>query len=101
MCVMFPTRAHVLTEKKEEVLEWRSKPVSERMSYALIKGIDKFIVADTEEARLQYARPLEVIEGPLMSGMSIVGDLFGVGMSRDVHTRVCVRRDGRVPLMHF
>ncbi len=59
--------------------EWRSLPVSERLSYALVKGIDAHIVADTEEARLQYARPIQVIEGPLMDGMNVVGDLFGSG----------------------
>ncbi len=59
--------------------EWRSLPVAERLSYALVKGIDADIVADTEEARHNYARPIEVIEGPLMDGMDIVGDLFGSG----------------------
>jgi 5-methyltetrahydrofolate--homocysteine methyltransferase len=59
--------------------EWRSLPVAERLSYALVKGIDADIVTDTEEARLQFARPIEVIEGPLMDGMNVVGDLFGSG----------------------
>ncbi len=59
--------------------EWRSLPVAERLSYALVKGIDADIVADTDEARHNYARPIEVIEGPLMDGMDIVGDLFGSG----------------------
>ncbi len=59
--------------------EWRSLPVAERLSYALVKGIDADIVADTEEARQLFARPIEVIEGPLMDGMDIVGDLFGSG----------------------
>jgi 5-methyltetrahydrofolate--homocysteine methyltransferase len=58
---------------------WRSAPVEERLSHALVKGIVDFIEQDTEEARLKYGRPLLVIEGPLMSGMSIVGDLFGAG----------------------
>ncbi len=58
---------------------WRSVPVEERLSHALVKGIVDFIEQDTEEARLKYGRPLAVIEGPLMSGMSIVGDLFGAG----------------------
>jgi 5-methyltetrahydrofolate--homocysteine methyltransferase len=58
---------------------WRSAPVEERLSHALVKGIVDFIEQDTEEARLKYGRPLAVIEGPLMSGMSIVGDLFGAG----------------------
>jgi 5-methyltetrahydrofolate--homocysteine methyltransferase len=58
---------------------WRDAPVEERLSHALVKGIVDFIDADTEEARQKFARPLEVIEGPLMSGMSVVGDLFGAG----------------------
>ena len=60
------------TEAKEEA-QWRSLPVEDRLSHALIKGIVDFIDADTEEARQKYATPLEVIEGPLMKGMSIVG----------------------------
>ncbi len=59
--------------------EWRKGTVEERLSHALVKGIVDFIDQDTEEARQKYARPLEVIEGPLMAGMSIVGDLFGSG----------------------
>jgi 5-methyltetrahydrofolate--homocysteine methyltransferase len=59
--------------------EWRSLPVTERLSYALVKGIDAHIVEDTEEARQSAARPIEVIEGPLMDGMNVVGDLFGSG----------------------
>jgi len=58
---------------------WRSAPVQERLSHALVKGIVEYIVEDTEEARLNYDKPLEVIEGPLMDGMNIVGDLFGSG----------------------
>jgi 5-methyltetrahydrofolate--homocysteine methyltransferase len=58
---------------------WRAAPVEERLSHALVKGIVDFIEQDTEEARIKYGRPLAVIEGPLMSGMSIVGDLFGAG----------------------
>jgi 5-methyltetrahydrofolate--homocysteine methyltransferase len=58
---------------------WRSGSVQERLSHALIKGITDFIEADTEEARQQYDKPLHVIEGPLMDGMNIVGDLFGAG----------------------
>jgi 5-methyltetrahydrofolate--homocysteine methyltransferase len=65
-------------EAKEEA-HWRTLPVEERLSHALIKGIVDFIDADTEEARQKYAKPIEVIEGPLMKGMSIVGDLFGDG----------------------
>jgi len=60
-------------------LAWRQKPVRERLAHALVKGITDFIVADTEEARLESKRPLDVIEGPLMDGMNTVGDLFGAG----------------------
>ena len=69
------------TDEAEEkkLAEWRSLPVAERLSYALVKGIDAHILDDTEEARLQYPRPIEVIEGPLMDGMNVVGDLFGSG----------------------
>ncbi len=59
--------------------EWRSAPVEERLSHALVKGIVDHIEADAEEARLKYGRPLSVIEGPLMAGMNIVGELFGSG----------------------
>ena len=58
---------------------WRSGPVESRLSHALVKGIDAHVEADTEEARLKYPRPLDIIEGPLMDGMRIVGDLFGAG----------------------
>ena len=58
---------------------WREAPVEERLSHALVKGIVDYIEADTEEARQKMAKPLDVIEGPLMSGMGIVGDLFGAG----------------------
>jgi 5-methyltetrahydrofolate--homocysteine methyltransferase len=64
-------------EKKAE--EWRKGTVEERLAHALIKGIDSFIDQDTEEARRELGRPLAVIEGPLMAGMSVVGDLFGAG----------------------
>src|SRR5206468_668548 len=67
-----------LVEEKK-LAEWRSLPVTERLSYALVKGIDAHIVDDTEEARLQFPRPIQVIEGPLMDGMNVVGDLFGSG----------------------
>ena len=60
-------------------LSWREGPVEERLKHALIKGIVDFVETDTEEARLKYSRPLEVIEGPLMDGMKVVGDLFGAG----------------------
>src|SRR3954466_3913285 len=65
--------------KRERDLSWREAPVEERLSHALVHGIVDFIEADTEEARQKHARPLDVIEGPLMHGMSIVGDLFGAG----------------------
>jgi 5-methyltetrahydrofolate--homocysteine methyltransferase len=66
-------------KKIEEDLSWREEPVEKRLEHALLKGIDKFIDEDTEEARLKYGRPLKVIEGPLMDGMGVVGDLFGAG----------------------
>ncbi|MEZ5757995.1 MAG: methionine synthase [Emcibacteraceae bacterium] len=66
-------------EEKKEDLEWRKGTAEERLSHALVKGITAFIEADTEEARQKFDRPLEVIEGPLMAGMNIVGDLFGSG----------------------
>jgi 5-methyltetrahydrofolate--homocysteine methyltransferase len=59
--------------------EWRSLPVTKRLEYALVKGIDAHVVEDTEECRQAFARPIEVIEGPLMDGMNVVGDLFGSG----------------------
>ncbi|MEO0386645.1 MAG: methionine synthase [Pseudomonadota bacterium] len=59
--------------------KWREQPVEARLSHALIHGITDFVIADTEEARQKAARPLEVIEGPLMDGMNVVGDLFGAG----------------------
>ncbi len=59
--------------------EWRKLPVEERLTHALVKGIDAFVTEDTEEARLKYDKPLSVIEGPLMDGMNVVGDLFGSG----------------------
>src|SRR5947209_4736825 len=65
--------------KRERDLSWRETPVEERLSHALVHGIVDFIEADTEEARQKHARPLDVIEGPLMDGMQIVGDLFGSG----------------------
>jgi 5-methyltetrahydrofolate--homocysteine methyltransferase len=59
--------------------EWRGWPVAKRLEHALVKGIDMYVVEDTEEARLAAAKPIEVIEGPLMDGMNVVGDLFGAG----------------------
>jgi 5-methyltetrahydrofolate--homocysteine methyltransferase len=67
------------TAARTENLEWREAPAVERLSHALVQGNNKFIVEDTEEARLQFERPIEVIEGPLMDGMNRVGDLFGAG----------------------
>ncbi|MBI3431869.1 MAG: methionine synthase [Hydrogenophilales bacterium] len=66
---------------KEKVVDlaWRNLPVNERLSHALVQGITEFIVEDTEAARLEAERPLHVIEGPLMAGMNVVGDLFGAG----------------------
>jgi 5-methyltetrahydrofolate--homocysteine methyltransferase len=66
-----------VNEKKAE--EWRNGTVEERLAHALVKGIDAYIEADAEEARVKLSRPLLVIEGPLMAGMSVVGDLFGAG----------------------
>ncbi|HMF93903.1 MAG TPA: methionine synthase, partial [Vicinamibacterales bacterium] len=65
--------------KRERDLAWRETPVEARLSHALVHGVIDFIDADVEEARLKYARPLEIIEGPLMDGMKIVGELFGAG----------------------
>ena len=67
------------TGEKKEDLEWRSLPIAKRIEYALVKGVSTYIEADTEEARQFYPRPLDVIEGPLMDGMNVVGDLFGAG----------------------
>jgi 5-methyltetrahydrofolate--homocysteine methyltransferase len=66
-------------QKKELDLSWREKPVDERLTHALVHGIGTYIEEDTEEARLKAERPLHVIEGPLMVGMNVVGDLFGSG----------------------
>ena len=66
-------------EAKGEDLAWRSLPVEKRLEHALIKGITTYIVEDTEEVRLKCERPIHVIEGPLMDGMNVVGDLFGAG----------------------
>ena len=67
------------TKAKTEDLSWREAACQQRLQHALIKGIDKYIIEDTEEARQKYDRCLEIIEGPLMDGMSVVGDLFGEG----------------------
>ncbi|UJR79701.1 methionine synthase [Sandaracinus amylolyticus] len=66
-------------KKREQDLAWREWPVEKRLEHALVHGIDDYIDADTEEARVKYGKPLSVIEGPLMAGMSVVGDLFGAG----------------------
>lgn len=67
------------TQRETDVLAWRNKPTNERLIHALVQGITKFILEDTEEARQSVSRAIEVIEGPLMDGMNIVGDLFGAG----------------------
>ena len=67
------------TEKETKKDEWRNTTVEERLKHALVKGVVDFISDDVEEARKKYSRPLEVIEGPLMEGMNVVGDLFGAG----------------------
>ncbi len=66
-------------KREEPNLAWRDEPVNRRLAHSLVHGINQWIVEDTEEARLGFARPIEVIEGPLMEGMNIVGDLFGAG----------------------
>ncbi|OUJ76044.1 methionine synthase [Hymenobacter crusticola] len=76
------TFADTVKQKDKAVVvadEWRSLPVAERLKHALVKGITEFIDEDTEEVRQQVSRPLDVIEGPLMAGMNVVGDLFGAG----------------------
>jgi 5-methyltetrahydrofolate--homocysteine methyltransferase len=77
--VEYASRVEGEGTKRERDLAWREQPVEERLSHALVHGIVDFIEADTEEARQKYPRPLDVIEGPLMNGMQIVGDLFGSG----------------------
>ena len=67
------------TVEKKEDLAWREWSVGKRLEHALVKGIDAFVIEDTEEARQQFERPIHVIEGPLMDGMNVVGDLFGDG----------------------
>ena len=64
---------------KEKDLAWRDAPVQERLTHALVHGINEYIEADTEAARREVDKPIEVIEGPLMAGMNVVGDLFGAG----------------------
>ncbi|MGN8226619.1 methionine synthase [Gracilimonas sp. BCB1] len=67
------------SSRKKTDDEWRKKPVEERLSHSLVKGINEYVEEDAEEARQKYGSPLEVIEGPLMDGMNVVGDLFGSG----------------------
>jgi 5-methyltetrahydrofolate--homocysteine methyltransferase len=67
------------TRERVEDLAWRNEPVEQRLSHALVRGITQWIVEDTEEARQKFERPIQVIEGPLMDGMNVVGDLFGAG----------------------
>lgn len=77
--VTFADSVKAKKEDKVEVLEWRTYEIEERLAHSLVKGLDEFIEADTEEARLKLNKPLDVIEGPLMAGMNKVGDLFGSG----------------------
>ncbi|HXK21481.1 MAG TPA: methionine synthase [Myxococcota bacterium] len=77
--VEYAERVKGAGRKKEIDLSWRDAPVEERLSHALVQGVVDFIEQDAEEARKKFARPLQVIEGPLMDGMKIVGDLFGAG----------------------
>ena len=77
--IAFANRVQGGGKKRETELSWRWGTVEERLVHALVHGVVDFIEADTEEARLKYPRPLDVIEGPLMDGMKVVGDLFGAG----------------------
>jgi 5-methyltetrahydrofolate--homocysteine methyltransferase len=77
--VEFATSVKGTAKTQTDELAWRARPVEERLVHALVKGINEWIVEDTEEARLKQDRPIQVIEGPLMDGMNIVGDLFGSG----------------------
>ena len=72
---------NVVGRKKENKIDlsWREKPLQDRITHALVKGIDAYILEDIEQARIEAAKPLDVIEGPLMIGMNVVGDLFGSG----------------------
>ena len=77
--LLLPKPLNLKVKKRQEDLAWRSLPVDQRLSHALVKGIVDFIDQDTEEAQASSTRPLDVIEGPLMAGMNVVGDLFGAG----------------------
>ena len=72
-------RGQAGSQNSKSDLSWRELPVNKRLEYSLVKGINEFILEDTEAARLVAVRPLDVIEGPLMDGMNVVGDLFGAG----------------------
>ena len=74
-----PSELSALSSQLSASSAWRNRSVEERLSHALVKGIDTFVEQDTEECRQKYARPLDIIEGPLMDGMRVVGDLFGAG----------------------
>src|SRR4029077_15921594 len=81
--------------KREQDLAWREAPVEKRLSHALVHGVVDFIEVDVEAARQKYARPLEIIEGPLMDGMKVVGDLFGAGkmfLPQVVKSALAIRR---------
>lgn len=75
----YASRVKAGGKKLERNLEWRKDPVEKRLEHALVKGINEYIIEDTEEARVKYDSPLQLIEGPLMDGMNIVGRLFGEG----------------------
>ena len=75
----YSQKFHGKTDKKKKTLEWRNESIKKRIEYSLIEGIDTFIEEDIEEARLKLENAIDVIEGPLMDGMNIVGDLFGDG----------------------
>ncbi len=77
--VTFAETVKGTARRDTEDLEWRKRTVEERLKHALVQGISNWIVEDAEEARVQYGRPIRVIEGPLMDGMNVVGDLFGAG----------------------
>src|SRR6266699_3826833 len=77
--VEFATTVKSQDRAQADELEWRKSSVEERLAHALVKGIADWVVEDTEEARAKYPRPIQVIEGPLMDGMNVVGDLFGSG----------------------
>jgi len=72
-------RGQAGSQNNKADLSWRELPINKRLEYSLVKGINEFIIEDTEAARLEAVRPLDVIEGPLMDGMNVVGDLFGAG----------------------